>query len=179
MTALMTTARLRLVAWQERHLDPFAAMHADAEVMADLGGPIDFAASFTKFERYREALRLHGTSRWAVEDFEGAFLGYCGVMPRMDGEHPLGPHHEIGWRFMRRSWGQGYATESARAALDHARNQFGLTVILSYTSAENLRSQAVMRKLGLVRRPSLDFEQDVGNGRTFRGLIWVAESRST
>jgi RimJ/RimL family protein N-acetyltransferase len=152
-------------------------MHADPEVMADLGGPINFAESKAKFERYREALRQHGTSRWAVETPDGAFLGYAGVMPRLSPEHPIGPHHEIGWRFVRHAWGHGYATESAKAALDHALNVVGLTEIISYTSVENLRSQAVMRKIGLVRSPARDFVQKTSDGRAWRGLVWAMDTR--
>ncbi|MEP3116286.1 GNAT family N-acetyltransferase [Nisaea sp.] len=67
--------------------------------------------------------------------------------------------------------GHGYATESARAALDQAVNSVGLTGIISYTSAENRRSQAVMRRFGLVRRPLLDFFQGIEGGRTWNGLV--------
>ncbi|WP_193173368.1 GNAT family N-acetyltransferase [Nisaea nitritireducens] len=172
---VIETERLRLNSWAERHLEAFAEMHADVEVMADLGGPIDFSASMAKFERYRDALRNHGISRWAVEDREGRFLGYAGVMPRLSADHPLGPHHEIGWRFQRSAWGHGYATESAGAALDHARNSLGLTGIISYTGSENARSQSVMRKLGLTRRPMFDFVQNIEDGRTWSGLVWAVE----
>ncbi|MEO9902585.1 MULTISPECIES: GNAT family N-acetyltransferase [Alphaproteobacteria] len=112
-------------------------------------------------------------SRWAVEDRDGEFLGYAGVIPRLSDDHPLGPHYDIGWRFTRRAWGHGYATESARAALDQAVNSVGLTGIISYTSAENRRSQAVMRRFGLVRRPLLDFFQGIEGGRTWNGLVWA------
>lgn len=172
---MIETERLKLVEWHDRHLDAFADMHADADVMADLGGPIDVYESRRKFDRYREALREYGIARWAVEDGDGTFLGYAGVMPRMSPEHPLGEHFEIGWRFVRSAWGNGYATESARAALAHAIELVGRDIV-SYTSVDNIRSQAVMTKLGLVRRPSLDFDQSVAGGGTWHGLVWGLEN---
>lgn len=169
---MIETQRLRLHRWEDRHRAAFAEMHADPEVMMDLGGPIDQAESNLKFDRYCVAQREHGVSRWAVQNLDGAFLGYAGVMPRRSEDHPLGPHFEIGWRFVRKAWGNGHATESARAALDHAITDVGLTDIVSYTGAGNLRSQAVMKRLGLVRQPSLDFSVP-HNGGEWYGLVWV------
>lgn len=169
---MIETPRLRLHNLANRHRSPFARMHADAEVMADLGGPIGRVESDAKFDRYLAAQAAHGIARWAVEGLDGNFLGYCGVMPRMAPEHPLGPHYEVGWRFLREAWGNGYAYESARAALFHATHDLGLTHIVSYTSENNLRSQSVMRKLGLVRDASRDFMIPIPSSQSWRGLVW-------
>lgn len=171
---MVRTERLKLVPWRADHRIPFAALHADPEVMRDLGGPISGAESDAKLDRYRTAYVQHGLSRWAVEDIDGAFLGYAGVMPRLRPSHPLGPHFEVGWRFMRSAWGNGYATESARAALDDAFRRTGLVEILSYTGGDNVRSQAVMARLGLRRNPSRDFTAAYARVGLWRGLVWVA-----
>ena len=175
---MIRTPRLTLRSWREDHRGPFAAMHSDREVMADQGGPIDRAASDAKFDRYVAADKDHGTSRWAVEDGKGAFLGYAGVMPRLAPTHPLGPHHEIGWRFVKSAWGHGFATESAEAALAHAFRHLSLDEILSYTSADNRRSQSVMARLELGRAPSRDFVVEDERMGHWRGLVWVASRTS-
>ena len=169
---MIRTQRLLLRPWRDDDGPAFARLHGDAEVMADLGGPFDRGASDAKLERYRAACREHGISRWAVEDAD-CFIGYAGVVPRPDPGHPLGPHHEIGWRFMRAVWGRGYATESAQAALRDAFERCGLREVISYTSPDNQRSQAVMARLKLERAAARDFIADYGGG-PWRGLVWVA-----
>jgi RimJ/RimL family protein N-acetyltransferase len=171
---MIRTQRLKLLPWRDEHRAAFAEMHADPEVMADQGGPVDEAKSNAKLDRYRAAYAEHGFSRWAVESADGFFLGYAGVMPRLLPDHPLGCHFEIGWRFMRRAWGHGYATESATAALEDAFCRAGLKEIVSYTSADNRRSQAVMARLNLVRDPSRDFIAEYEGVGLWRGLVWVA-----
>ena len=169
---VIDTPRTRLRRWRETDRQTFAAMHADPEVMRDLGGPIDRAASDAKLDRYMAAFNRHGVGRWAVETRDGDFLGYAGVMPRDD--HPLGFHFEIGWRLMRSAWGRGYATEAAKAALHDAFARGGLSEVVSYTAPDNLRSQAVMERLRLRRDPSRDFTATYDNVGMWRGMVWFA-----
>jgi RimJ/RimL family protein N-acetyltransferase len=169
---MIETERLILRTWEERDRAPFAAMNADGEVMHDLGGPITRAASDEKFDRFAAAFARDGLSRWVVESRDGRFLGYTGVIYRAQHD-PLGPHHEIGWRLVRAAWGHGYATEAAKAALADAFARCKLHEILSYTAPDNLRSQAVMARVGLQRDTSRDFTSDYGHG-DWHGWVWVA-----
>ncbi|MFO1162350.1 MAG: GNAT family N-acetyltransferase [Reyranellaceae bacterium] len=171
---MIETHRLRLRPWREDDRDAFAALHADPEVMADLGGTFDRAASDTKLDRYVATFARHGFSRWAVVSArDGEFLGYTGVTPEPD-EHVIGKHCQIGWRFIRRAWGHGYATEAASATLADAFGRAGLREILSYTAPGNLRSQAVMTRLGLQRDPARDFTVVRDGVTPWHGLVWVA-----
>ncbi len=65
---------------------------------------------------------------------------------------------EIGWRLARSAWGHGYATEAARAVLAFGFDTLELPEILAVTTATNLRSQAVMTRLGMTRDPAGDFD---------------------
>ena len=172
----LSTGRLHLRCWCEDDRVAFAEMNAHPEVMDDLGGPINRTESDHKFDRYVEAFEEYGFGRWVIER-HGEFLGYVGVMPRRD-EHPLGPHEEIGWRLVKHAWGQGYATEAARAVLNDAFDRIGLTEVISYTSPTNLRSQAVIKKLDLRREPSRDFSIIHDRFGTWQGLVWIGRAPS-
>jgi RimJ/RimL family protein N-acetyltransferase len=170
------TPRLILRTWEEHDRAPFAAMNADPEVMHDLGDPIARDASDAKLDRYAAAFTRDGYSRWVLENRDGAFIGYTGVMHRF--EPAIGEHDEIGWRLVRDAWGHGYATEAARAALRDVFTRVKLAEVVSYTAPDNLRSQAVMARLNLRRDPARDFTADFGRG-DWHGLMWVAYPRLT
>jgi RimJ/RimL family protein N-acetyltransferase len=173
---MIQSDRLRLRAWRDSDRDAFAALNADPEVTQDLGGPLDRAASDAKFDRYGAAFDRHGFCRWAVEDMNGKFLGYTGLMPSRPG-HPLGPHADIGWRLVRSAWGRGYATEAAKASLRDAFERVHLRDALAYTSADNFRSRAVIARLNMQRAASLDYSEPLGT-RMWQGLVWSARPES-
>jgi RimJ/RimL family protein N-acetyltransferase len=170
---IIDTPRARLRSWAEADRGAFAALHADPEVMVDYGRPFGRGESDAKLDRYIAAYREHGFCRWALESRDSDFLGCVGVMPAPAG-HPLGSHVEIGWRLVRHAWGQGYATEAARAALTDAFVRIGLAAVVAYTAPDNLRSQAVMARLRMRRDPSRDFTIDSETIKRWRGLVWEA-----
>ncbi len=172
---IITTQRLRLRPWREDDRDAFAALNADPEVSRDLGGPLSRAACDAKLDRYVAVFNELGFCRWAIETRAGDFLGYAGVMPVGQG-HPLGEHHDIGWRLKRDAWRQGFATEAARASLADVFARAGLTEVLSYTAPDNLRSQAVMARLQLSRDRSRDFVTYYEGVGEWHGLVWVARA---
>lgn len=167
--------RIRLRPWRLFDGRDFAWMNADVEVMANLGGPLSRAASDQKLDRFRSSLESHRVTRWVVTDPTGRFLGYCGIVAQ-PADHPLGERYEIGWRLTRDAWGHGYATEVASVALRSAFDRLGCDVVLRYPSHDNLRSQAVLTKLGLERSPSLDFNQHYDGFGSWNGLVWAAPS---
>jgi RimJ/RimL family protein N-acetyltransferase len=171
---LIRSERLTLRNWRESDRPAFAALNSQGEITADLGGPLSREESDAKFDRYVAAFIQHGLCRWALEDGDGHFLGYAGLMPSR-AAHPLGPHFDIGWRLMRAAWGKGYATEAARAALRDGFERMGLKEVLAYTSSDNLRSQAVIVRLNLQRAAALDYSVPLGGGQ-WHGLVWKAQA---
>lgn len=170
---IIRTARLRLRPWLDRDREAFAAMHADPDVMVDEAKLLSREESDRKLDRYSACFEQHGFCRWCVETLDGQFIGYTGIMRASD-RHTLGPHDDIGWRLTRAAWGFGYATEAAKASLDDAFLRVGLTEVLAYTAPDNIRSQAVMARLGLQRDPARDFAAAYDGTNKWQGLVWVS-----
>lgn len=172
----LVTPRLRLRIWNEGDRNNFADLNADPIVMADLGGPLNIAESNRKLERYTETIKQNGYGRWLVETKEGEFLGYCGVMP-VRHSHPMESHDEIGWRLVREAWGKGYATEAGLAVLHDVFSRVQLSEIVAYTAPENLRSQAIMNRLRMMREPTRDFIIADHRLGQWKGLVWSINAK--
>jgi [ribosomal protein S5]-alanine N-acetyltransferase len=122
-------------------------LNSDPEVIRYTGDPpfksVDEARSFLEsYDHYR----LYGFGRWAVElKDDGAFIGWCGLKysPEID-------ENDLGYRLMKRYWGQGFATEAARACLDLGFSRFSMQVIVGRTMPENIGSNRILEKLGMV-----------------------------
>ncbi len=120
------TPRLRLRQWRESDLAPFAALAADPEVMAFLLPLPTRADSDALAERLKARIDENGWGFWAVEHKDsGEFAGFTGLNVPL-AALPFSPCVEIGWRFARKWWGQGLASEAARGALQIGFERLGL-----------------------------------------------------
>lgn len=142
----LRTERLTLRPFAPRDFDAYAAMLADPEVTRYLGT----GATLRREEAWRHLAMLVG--HWQLRGF-----GMWAVVPHGRDEmvgrvgffQPEGwPGFEIGWTIARHSWGRGYATECARAALDHAFGALGRRKVISVIHPENEASIRVARKIG-------------------------------
>lgn len=175
---MIETSRLILRSWRESDLEPWAALNADPEVMRHFPSTHSRVESDAMAARNQDHIDQHGFGLWAVaRKDDGVFLGFAGLMVLRD-NNPLAPGVEAGWRFARHAWGKGYATEAARAAMDDGFARMGLKQIVAFTARPNLPSQAVMGRLGMVRRTDLDFDHPmVPPGHILeRHLVWSAEA---
>jgi RimJ/RimL family protein N-acetyltransferase len=157
MTDEMRTERLLLRQWRDADLEPWAAMNADPQVREFFAGTLTREQSAAAMRRFRRDLADRGWGWWALEVVAtGAFIGFTGL-DRVDEGLPF-RGVEIGWRLARPAWGHGYATEAAHACLDYGFTRLGLDEIIAVAAAGNVRSHAVMRRLGMTRDPAGDFE---------------------
>ena len=144
--------------WRPADRGPFAALNADPHVAEFLGGPLDRAASDALVDWILARWDSDGHGLWAVERVEDErFLGFVGLATPSF-EAAFTPCVEVGWRLAREAWGRGYATEAARAALRFGFVELDLREIVSFTTAANVRSRAVMERLGMTRDPADDFD---------------------
>jgi len=149
---VIRTERLLLRQWQESDREPWAAMNADPRVREFFPSVLTREESDAAFDRISSGIDERGWGQWAVEA-DGEFLGFTGLAAPgfRDGV-------EIGWRFATSAWGHGYATEAARAAIDYGFEQLSLPEIISFTTVLNVRSRAVMERIGMIRDEDGDFE---------------------
>ena len=155
---VIVTPRLRLRTWRESDLEPFAALNADPVVMAHFPQRLTREETQAMIGRIEDGFRRHGFGLWAVEVPGVAdFIGYVGLSVPVF-EAAFTPCVEIGWRLAAGHWGRGYATEAARAAVGYGFGLLGLREIVSFTVPANVRSRAVMRRIGMTRDPAEDFD---------------------
>lgn len=177
--------RITLRPWTDADLGPFAALNADAEVMRWFKAPLTREQSDAMAGRIRANLAQHGYGLWALQTPGLEFAGFVGLFPALGFALPDEPAFqrfraaapdEIGWRLARAAWGHGYATEAAQLALDHALQVRRLPQVVSFTTLGNLRSQAVMQRIGLQSVAEFDHPNLVGHALQRHVLFATPES---
>lgn len=157
-TPILTTDRLILRRWRDSDRDLFARMNADAQVMEFFAEPLSRERSDQLMDRAECHFREHGFGPYAAEfRGDGTFIGFIGLSIPPFQTH-FTPCVEIGWRLAADYWGQGLATEGARAAVRCGFEILGLEEIVSFTVPRNTRSRRVMEKLGMMHNPADDFD---------------------
>lgn len=165
-TEILRTPRLLLRTFRAGDLPLYAALNADPRVAEWLGGPLSRADSDGIAEWAQERWAADRLGLLAVERrSDGSFLGMCGLHRLRDRPDDV----EIGWRLAYEHWGQGYATEAAQAWLAYGFRTLGLPRVISVTDEPNVRSLAVMRRLGLT---FLENDRITDNGMVFDAVVW-------
>lgn len=150
--------RVRLRAWRPEDREALWRMQSDPAVMEFLMPVPDRTASDAVADRIERHFADHGFGLWVVEvPGVTAFAGYAGLVHVPYEEH-FTPAIEIGWRFLRPHWGHGYASEAARQCLALGFRELNLGSIVAITVPANLRSRAVMERLGMKRVEDGDFD---------------------
>ncbi len=143
----LETERLILRPFREADLDAYSTMCADSEVMRFLSADGDLlsrAEAWRQIAMFLGHWELRGFGTWAVEERgTGEFVGRVGL------HYPEGwPDRELGWTIARKFWGNGYASEAARASIAHAFNALGWPHVVSLIHPDNHRSARLAERLG-------------------------------
>lgn len=145
----LETERLVLRQWRPSDREPFAAMGADPRVMEHFPALLTRAQSDVLADRCEALIQERGWGFWAAElKASHEFIGFVGLHTPSP-ELPFSPCVEIGWRLSVAHWGQGLASEAARAALHFGFTSLALEEIVSFTALHNAKSRAVMQRLGM------------------------------
>jgi RimJ/RimL family protein N-acetyltransferase len=193
MTTL-ETPRLILRPWAKADRAPFAALNADPVSMQHFPAPLSRAESDEMVDAmiaFRAETGFCFSPVARKED--GAFIGMVGLHrvrftapsleaegrnPRAATRGPSIGDVEIGWRILRDHEGQGYVTEAARAWLAHGFGTLGLERIVAFTVPANMRSRAVMARLGMAHVEGGDFDHPrLAEGHPLRRHVLYAITR--
>lgn len=121
-------------------------LNQDPDVIKYTGdGAYESVEAAKNFLENDDLYKKYGFGRWAVIDkTDNSFLGWCGL------KYTANPDElDIGFRFYKKYWNQGYATESVKACVDLGLNSFGMETIVGRTMKENKSSIRVLEKIGL------------------------------
>ena len=141
---ILETERLILRLPEPADFEPWAAFAADEEAARFIGGKQERPVAWRLMSVMAGAWLSRGFGMFSViEKASGRWVGRVGPW------QPEGwPGTEVGWGLVRETWGKGYATEAATAAIDWAFETQGWHEVIHVIEAANTRSQAVARRLG-------------------------------
>jgi [ribosomal protein S5]-alanine N-acetyltransferase len=157
---VLTTARMTLADVTAADFAAIYAMDKDPLVLRHIGDGTGETRSFDDFcAHFRARIEswMSPICRMWVMRLQGsdAVLGIVFLKPVKDTRYV-----EVGYRMPQSSWGKGYATEAARAAIGYGFDVGGLAEITAVTHPDNAASQQVLMKCGLTRDGTLNY-----NGR--------------
>lgn len=141
-----STARLRAERLRPQHFDAIRAMETDAEYMALLGGVRTESQTREYLARNLKHWDQYNHGLWMLRDLDGAIAGRC-VLRHLDVEGT--DEVELGYGLHTRYWGQGLATEVAKALLAFGWAELGRDTLVAVTRPDNHGSQRVLAKTGL------------------------------
>jgi len=150
----LTTARLRLEPFTDSHVEGLNALNADPEVMRYISGrPETLEETVAVVQRVKQRWIEMGYSWWSfVDPVSGEVVG-AGCLQNLRRDESLHPDPscplEIGWRLRHDHWGQGLATEAARAIAGFAFGELHADELYAVCEPANLASANVMKRLGM------------------------------
>jgi len=159
MKKIIETNRLYLRELNAADAENFFLLNSDEEVIKYTGDKafetITEAKSF--LENYNPYHQF-GYGRWAVIDKSNdEFLGWCGLKYSLEVDAV-----DIGFRFFKKHWNKGFATESAKACIDYGFEKLNLKTIVGRAMEANIASIKVLEKIGMNYINTIDFEKHRG-----------------
>ena len=165
MNFILESERLILRELSINDAESFFLLNEDEEVLkhtgdlpfTDISKARDFLSKYDQYKRF-------GFGRWAVILKENnSFIGWCGLKQNEKGEI------DIGFRFFRKTWNKGYATEAAKASLDFAFENLNIEKVIARASINNIASIKVLEKIGMIFSHT-EIEEEMGEIRVYKKL---------
>jgi RimJ/RimL family protein N-acetyltransferase len=154
--------------WRPDDAERFAEIYRQPEYLAHMSA-LDLEGTRLQVGRFVKRWKDDGFGQWVAVDLAtGTVIGRIGLIRHHD--WPVAPDPvEVGWTLDRDYWGRGLATEGGRAAMDCWRSKLTDEQLISITAPANVRSRAVMERLGLTFRGSTMWRGEA--------VVWYAIDR--
>ncbi len=160
---LIETERLLLREIDYTDANDLFEMDSDPEVHLFIENkPVKTIDEITKgIEIIKMQYKKNGIARWAVVDkISNECVGWSGLKYY---NQPINNHnnfYDLGYRFKKKHWGKGFATESSIAILNYGFRNLDINSIYAITDPNNTISKKVLSKLGFVFQETFDYEGD-------------------
>ncbi|MDD3004148.1 GNAT family N-acetyltransferase [Flavobacterium sp.] len=161
MKILIETQRLYIRELEFTDEKDVFEMDADPEVHLYIeNNPVQSIDEITKIiEMIRKQYKENGIARWAVVDkVTHECVGWSGLKYFNQSLNNHKNFYELGYRFKKKHWGKGFATESAIAILDYGFNNLNVDSLYAITDPKNEKSKKVLFKLGFDFQTTFDYE---------------------
>jgi ribosomal-protein-alanine N-acetyltransferase len=142
----LQTERLLLRPLEKGDAGMMYALNEDMEVLQYTGDTqFESVAAVEEFLEQYDQYEKYGTGRMVVIlKGTGEILGWCGLK-----YHPDTKEYDIGYRFFKKHWRKGYATESAAASMEYGLRTLGLNQIVGHARKENAASIRIFEKINM------------------------------
>ena len=169
------TQRLIFRDWENQDLIEFREINKDSRVMNFFLKPLVEEETDRFYNIIQDEFKNYGYGLYAVETkFNKRFIGFIGFH-WANFISDFTPCVEIGWRLQFESWGNGYATEGAKACLKYGFETLKFKKIYSFTSKINLQSENVMKKIGLKNIMEFDHPNIFEGNPLRRHVLYATE----
>ncbi|PRZ23457.1 GNAT family N-acetyltransferase [Flavobacterium granuli] len=175
MGIVIETERLILRELEYTDQNDLFEMDSDPEVHLYIeNNPVKSIDQITKvIEMLKIQYKENGIARWAVVDkLTNECVGWSGLKYF---NQPLNNHtdfYELGYRFKKKHWGKGFATESAIAILDYGFKNLNTNRIFAITDPKNVNSKKLLTKLGFAFQETFDYEGDPTDWFELKKTTW-------
>lgn len=170
------TDRLLMRDLMDEDLQGMFAMDSDAEVHKFLGNkPISTLEEAQKYiDAVKEQYVQNGIGRWAVVEKEsGKFIGWSGFKLITDEIGGRSNFYDLGYRFIKKYWGKGYATETAIASLNHGFSKLDYEEICGMADVKHIASNNILKKVGLIKRNEFNYDGTLHNFYSLSKTEWL------
>lgn len=178
MKVVIETERLILREVEFTDEQDLYEMDSDPEVHLFIENkPVKSIEEITKvIEMLKAQYSQNGIARWAVVDkLTNECVGWAGLKYF---NKPLNNHnnfYELGYRFKKKHWGKGFATESSIAILDYGFKHLNIHSIFAITDPQNVNSKKVLTKLGFDLKETFDYEGDPTDWFELKKTTWARQ----